>query len=188
MRCDAEAIKASIVDNNPEFELRAPQKAGARYKVLYYSPYITKVNIWLPGVMDYPALPLSRVVLSNASIGGQPVHLPLPPPELLLLFKLHAWSNRRKDHRSSFQLQANRDAADIEQMFKLDSVIRLRETRPWSDRDLFSANFEEESKERARAFCQSHPWTHVEWTNLGFQVPVPSGNHDLLRLMHTVVQ
>jgi hypothetical protein len=172
-----EDIKEAIVSADPDhFVLKAARDPDATYRVLYFcisaSPTAStaryrssKVDILLPGVMHLPALPTSLIVWKN--------ELPIVPFSVLILQKLQGWDDHRTAVEERYTEKAPVDAKDLAWLIgganRNAAVLReLKQRRPWSDRTLFSEEFERLSRERVISFCEAFPQHINTFRNLGF--------------------
>ena len=145
----------------------------------FYTPrrLSTKVDILLPGVMHLPALPTSMIT--------QYLSLPLVPFPVLLLQKLQGWSDHCAATEARYRAKINVDAQDLEWCLNWGNVKRnllkhvinisnaSRKERwkaIWSDRRMFSEEFEELSRVRVGEFCKVHTGLREAWKAIGFDV------------------
>lgn len=167
----AEHLKKTLLDLDPvHFYLTMPKDPTAEYRVLWYRQYYLgpgcKVDVLLPGTMHLPNLPPSSAVLIDG--------VPLVPFSLLLLHKLQGWDDHRIAEEAHKRRKLPQDAGDIKRLLGMDDKVgELGEERPWSDRALFSEEFEELTRRRVREYCESYPQHVKRWRVLGFEVPDP---------------
>jgi hypothetical protein len=164
------------VSSDPEhFYLKDPTRnPQATYKILYFRHELSnswtdtskcyssvKVDILLPGIMHLPALPENRIVQQDG--------LPVVPFSLLLLQKLQAWSDRKDSENKYHRSKAQVDIRDLGTLFlRKHELEALEWLKPWSDRDLFSEQFEASSRARVKEFCVALPKRADSWKRLGF--------------------
>jgi len=135
----------------------------------------SKVDILLPGVMNLPALPTSMITQRSS--------LPLVPFPVLLLQKLQGWADHRVATEARYRAKINVDAGDLEWCLNSGNVKRYlyvvsnynksqkaRWKAMWSDRRMFSVEFEELSRVRVREFCGVHERLRDAWRAIGFDV------------------
>jgi len=135
----------------------------------------TKVDILLPGVMHLPALPTS-IITHHLS-------LPLVPFPVLLLQKLQGWADHCAATEARYRAKINVDALDLEWCLNWGNVKRnllkhvininngSRKERwkaMWSDRRMFSEEFEQLSRVRVGDFCEVHARLREAWKTIGF--------------------
>jgi hypothetical protein len=141
-----EDIKEAIIAANPDcFILKAAHNPTATYCVLYYSvststapPPPSKVDILLPGMMHLPSLPALLITWKN--------ELPLVPFSVLILQKLQGWNNHQNAVEDKYIKKAPVGAQDLGCLIggsgRNVAVLReVKQTRPWSDRIIFSEEF-----------------------------------------------
>ncbi|KAF8060638.1 hypothetical protein FPV67DRAFT_1423089 [Lyophyllum atratum] len=171
-----EQIKDMLVEKRPDnFVIRAARDPEATYRVLFFRPTkdsriarltSSKVDILLPGVMHLPALAPAAIVMQS--------RMPVVPFAVLLLQKLQAWDGHRLAGEERYKKKAPVDANDLSWMLGSSGIGRiLTDTRThglWSDRGLFSEEFEVISRGRVKAFCAAFPSWSDAWAKLGFEV------------------
>ncbi|KAF9458896.1 hypothetical protein BDZ94DRAFT_1269618 [Collybia nuda] len=167
-----EDFKTAIVARDPvHFFLKNAKDPKATYKVLYYrldntsKKETSKVDILLPGVMHLPALSMEKIVWQRR---GENV-LPVVPFAVLLLQKLQGWDDHRTATENRYIKKAPVDVTDLTNMLQMRHVYPLVVSRPWSDRTLFSEEFEQRSRERVIDFCAQYPQHKEIWQRLGFE-------------------
>jgi hypothetical protein len=174
-----EDLKAAIVAKDPvHFFLKDPKDPKATYKVLYYRPeesasykQSSKVDILLPGIMHLPALSPQRILWQKR---GEYI-LPVVPFSVLLLQKLQGWDDHRKATEKRYLGKAPVDVKDLQNLLQMRNHIEpLKVLRPWSDRTLFSEEFEQLSRERVAEFCVAFPDQLWVWHQLGFDTEMTS--------------
>ncbi|KIM23397.1 hypothetical protein M408DRAFT_332391 [Serendipita vermifera MAFF 305830] len=162
---DQETIKRRIVLYNPSFYLVASKKLFATYKVLWYrSTYgSVKVDILLPGIMDIPSFPASRIDTSNVR------RFPSAPLSITLLLKLQAWSQHRAATEWYYSKEQDKDKTDLECLVPLAAKKALR---PKRDVDL-SKEFLSAAEKRVSEYLRANPssCTRDSWRSMGFAVP-----------------
>lgn len=94
---------------------------------------------------------------------------PTVPFSLLLLQKLQGWDDHRKSDDDFKRLRQSTDAEDVLGLLSLSGVVTLSFSKPWSDRRVFSFEFELLTRERVREFCTAFPQSANEWRLLGFE-------------------
>lgn len=136
-----------------------------------------KVDILLPGVMGLPALPTSMITQRSS--------LPLVPFPFLLLHKLQGWTDHRAATEARYRAKVGVDGRDLEWCVsprtvkedllkyvinKNNGTRKERWKEMWSDRRMFSEEFEKVSKVRAEEFCQVYTGLRGAWRAIGFDV------------------
>jgi hypothetical protein len=86
---------------------------------------------------------------------------------LLLLQKLQGWDDHRKMSEYHKYEKQFTDAVDVQNLLKLEHVVALRFSQPWSDRRLFGYEFQGLSLRRVQEFCCEYPDSTNEWVLLG---------------------
>lgn len=100
--------------------------------------------------------------------------MPLVPYSVLVLQKLQGWDDHRNATEERYVQKAPADKKDLEWLIggggrRNAAVLReLKQSRPWSDRTLFSEEFERLSRERVIRFCEAFPQHANVFKNLGF--------------------
>jgi hypothetical protein len=166
-----EDLKLSIERLDPvHFYLIPSKRPGAAYTMLYYrlnnaSSVQTvstscKVDLVFPGTLHLPTLPRTQIFWDEG--------LPIIPFSLLLLQKLQGWDDHRISGEDIKRLKQTTDAKDVRGLLELSGTVSLRFSRPWSDRVLFSEEFEALSRERVRLYCSMFPESSENWRLLGF--------------------
>lgn len=134
--------------------------------------FSSKVDILLPGVMHLPALPTSMITQLSS--------LPLVPFPVLLLQKLQGWADHSAATEARYRRKISVDSRDLEWCLNSRNVKRhllkyvsngrqeecLKEL--WSDRTMFSEEFEALSRVRVREFCEVHTGLREAWKAIGF--------------------
>lgn len=166
---DQEQIKRRLVAANPAFYLVPSKKPLATYKVLWYrtTTYGTiKVDILLPGIMNIPRFPSSRIDCTNAR------QLPCAPLSLSLLLKLQAWSEHRAAPEWYYSKEQHKDHLDLE---ALAPLAALRSLKPKEDASLPSI-FVSNAQKMVSEYLTVHPLsvTKKSWKSMGFSVPASS--------------
>ncbi|KAF9531270.1 hypothetical protein CPB83DRAFT_761746 [Crepidotus variabilis] len=161
---DAEDVKKLISEASPgRFHLKPSRNKKATWKILQCIlteqeklvlsslSNSCKIDILTPGTKDLPRIPSNRIMYLDT--------YPVMQFPALLLHKLQAWDDRRKQVGYARQYQKRLlDLEDLDRLFKLgEYVTRLRSSKLWQDRGLFSEQFEEASKIRALELCESYP-------------------------------
>lgn len=178
-----EVLKDILVAASPtQFTLKPPRDPMAPYRILYFlpSPPSThkplKVDIVLPGVMHLPALPPAKLKWLSPGDAEPISKLPALPFPVVLLQKLQAWDDHRRSEEERYTKKVPMDVADLEWMLRVGVGRYLKDGEEqwhgtWSDREMFSEEFEQLSKGRVGAFCEIHPKWSGTWKGLGFEQP-----------------
>jgi len=127
--------------------------------------FSSKVDILLPGIMHLPALPTSKITYISS--------LPVVPFPVLLLQKLQGWSDHRAATEARYRAKIGDDARDLEWCLnvQLRSVKYTRnKNEMWSDRTMFSEEFEALSRVRVGEFCRVYTGLREAWKAIGFDV------------------
>lgn len=96
--------------------------------------------------------------------------IPLVPFSLLLLHKLQGWTDHRAAPEKHKQRKQSQDAADVRRLLAMQGMMKeLQQTRPWTNRELFSEEFQELTKERVKEYCKEFPDRATSWQILGFE-------------------
>ena len=123
----------------------------------------TKVDILLPGVMHLPALPTVMITQYRS--------LPLVPFPVLLLQKLQGWASHCAATEARYRAKIKADVQDLEWCLNWEHVIQKERWKAiWSDRRMFSEEFEELSRVRVGEFCKVHTRLREAWKTIGFDV------------------
>ncbi|KAF9531266.1 hypothetical protein CPB83DRAFT_849663 [Crepidotus variabilis] len=95
---------------------------------------------------------------------------PVIPFSVLLLQKLQAWDDRQKKCKYMKQYEKRLvDLQDLNSLFRLGEYMTvLRSSKPWRDRELFSADFHKISKRRVRELCRLYPEFAGRFRSIGF--------------------
>lgn len=138
----------------------------ATYKVLWYRAptYGTiKVDILLPGIMDIPRFPSSRIDSSNS------LRLPCAPLAIILLLKLQAWSQHRAALEWYYSKEQTKDKSDLE---CLVPIAARRSVKPKEDVDI-PTSFLSQAQVRVSEYLRLYPScaTKSGWNSMGFTVP-----------------
>jgi len=188
-----EEIKALIAQHaspNYHFVLKPARNPLATYKVLYFIAkprpptisqeftipvsiprrFSSKVDILLPGVMHLPALPTSMITQLSS--------LPLVPFPVLLLQKLQGWADHRAATEARYRNKIGEDSRDLMWCLNgrtvkrhlLKYVSNGNQKELWSDRTMFSEEFEALSRVRVREFCDIYTGIRGAWKAIGFDV------------------
>ena len=122
--------------------------------------------------MHLPALPTSMI--------KQRKSLPLVPFPVLLLQKLQGWADHSAATEARYRLKIGVDSRDLEWCLDGRTVerhllkyVRSRKERLkalWSDRRMFSEEFEALSRVRVREFCEVYTGLRKAWKDIGFEV------------------
>ena len=134
----------------------------------------SKVDILLPGTMHLPALPTSMITQLHS--------LPLVPFPVLLLQKLQGWADHSAATEARYRRKISVDSRDLEWCLNQRNVKRHlmkyasngsqreRLKKLWSDRTMFSEEFEALSRVRVREFCDVYTGLREAWKAIGFDV------------------
>ncbi|KAF5352419.1 hypothetical protein D9756_006296 [Leucocoprinus leucothites] len=167
----AEQVKDLIVTTDPShFFLKSPRDPMAPYRILCYRrtsfEAYCKVDILMPGTMYLPNVPhpSSRSYITTIS------DIPLIPFSLLLLLKLHAWSEHLAEKEQHQRIKHVQDAADVWQLLNMkEKVAELQRAQPWHDAELFSEEFQGLTKTQVKNYCKKYPQRADAWRTLGFE-------------------
>jgi len=162
-----EQIKALLVAQDPKFFLVRSRNRQAKYQILYYrlsSRGFCKVDILLPGVMDIPSVPLSRITYAHVP------DIPVMPLLAVLLLKLQGWTDHRDSERDDFQEKQYIDVDDIKEVLVILRRIYPKETL--ASESWMPALFVSAAKWRVDEFVEAFPDTRKHWGDIGFDVPV----------------
>jgi hypothetical protein len=162
-----EQIKALLVAQDPKFFLARSRNRRATYQILYYrlhSRGFCKVDILLPGIMDIPSVPLSRITYTR--IPGVPVM----PLLAVLLLKLQGWTDHRDSEREDFQEKQYMDVDDIRETLAILRRVYPKETL--KSESWIPPSFVNAAKWRVDEFVEAFPDTKERWRDIGFDVPV----------------
>lgn len=91
----------------------------------------------------------------------------------LLLHKLQAWSDRYSSNELSKRRKSSQDKVDVKRLLNMwEHIEPLRLTQPWTNKVLFSEEFQGLTKERVRKYCSAIRKKAVceTWKSLGFEV------------------
>jgi hypothetical protein len=139
--------------------------------------FSSKVDILLPGVMHLPALPVFMIT--------QLSYLPLVPFPVLLLHKLQGWADHCMATEARYRAKIGVDARDLKWCLDQRNVqrhlmkyVRYRSSPSlkerfkeiWSDRTMFSEEFEALSRVRVSQFCDVYTGLRDVWKAIGFEV------------------
>lgn len=138
--------------------------------------FSSKVDILLPGVMHLPALPTFMITHVSS--------LPLVPFPVLLLHKLQGWADHCAATEARYRAKIGEDGRDLEWCLSQGNVrhllkyVKYRKNTSrkeclkemWSDRIMFSEEFEALSRVRVRDFCQVYTGLREAWNAIGFDV------------------
>jgi hypothetical protein len=126
--------------------------------------------------MHLPALPTSMITHLSS--------LPLVPFPVLLLQKLQGWADHSASREARYRLKIGVDSGDLEWCLNKRNVKRylLKYASNgsqkgeeclkglWSDRTMFSEEFEALSRVRVREFCEVYTGLREAWKAIGFDV------------------
>lgn len=170
----AEWLKRAIVRLDSEnFFLELPKDPKATFRILYFivddklAPANTfhknkcKIDILFPNTLHLPSLPKNEIKWQHG--------LPVIPFSLLLLQKIQGWDDHRKMSEYYKYEKQFTDASDVQNLLKLEHVVSLRFSQPWSDRRFFCHEFQDLSIRRVEDFCHEYPTSKKEWLRLGFR-------------------
>ena len=177
-----EWLKRAIVKLDSEnFCLELPKDPKATFRILYFivddkfAPANTfhknkcKIDILFPNTLHLPSLPKNEIKWQHG--------LPIIPFSVLLLQKLQGWDDHRKMAEHYKYEKQFTDASDVQNLLKLEHVVSLRFSQPWSDRRFFCDEFQALSIQRVKDFCREYPTSKEEWVRLGFHV-----SYDVFRM------
>jgi len=162
---DQEEVKNLLVENDSNFFLVPSRKPRAPYKILYYtlpSRGFCKVDILLPGSMDIPAVPLSRITYTQVP------DVPVMPLIAVLLLKLQGWTDHRDAEREHYQEKQYVDVDDIKEV--LDILRRDYRMKTLASEGWMPRWFVNLARERVDEFVEAFPDTRDLWYDIGFIV------------------
>ena len=154
-----------IVARDSNFFLIQSGLRRATYKILHYtlpSRGFCKVDILLPGTLDIPAVPRSRITYTRVP------DVPVMPLIAVLLLKLQGWTDHRDSERQDFQDKQYTDVDDIKEMLEIARQhyrAKTLQSEGWMPR--WFVNF---ARERVDEFVEAFPDTMEDWTEIGFNV------------------
>ncbi|KAJ3523709.1 hypothetical protein NMY22_g11322 [Coprinellus aureogranulatus] len=119
--------------------------------------------------------PWTAELLKKTLLDLDPVHFYLTMPKDPTAEYRVLWLG---DHRLAEEAHKRRklpqDAADIKRLLSMrEKLDELGEEKPWSDRIMFSEEFEELTRRRVKDYCEAYPKHVGKWRALGFEVPDP---------------
>src|SRR5262245_56816068 len=146
---DAETIKALLVAGDSKFFLVRSTNPRNTYRVLWYrlssttsgsSSYTSlyrdtyyysrkcKVDILIPGTLNVPDVPTSRIKQINK--------LPVAPILVVLFLKLQGWTDHCASTRTDLYLKRHSDVDDINKLLRIlkaqfDLEREIRRERRW---------------------------------------------------------
>ncbi|KAF8813129.1 hypothetical protein BYT27DRAFT_7181711 [Phlegmacium glaucopus] len=163
--------------NANDDDTTSEEEASSSHPIRIPRAISSKVDILLPGVMNLPALP--------TSILAQRSYLPLVPFPVLLLHKLQGWADHCAAKEARYRRKISVDVRDLEWCLnsgamhgyimryvvnRNEGTLKEHWQQMWSDRRMFSEEFEELSKMRVEAFCERHEGFRAAWRAIGFDV------------------
>ena len=182
------------------FRLVRPKDHDVSYKVFYFLPMrkptkdrvakrrpppeiSSKVDVLLPGIMHLPMLSPDLITWKTDVNSRRRVNLPVVPFPVLLLQKLQGWDDHRLAVEERHKKKVPFDERDlwwalhagVDQWLNdvSDEWSKKREDGNWdvwSDRRLFSEEFEALSRERIKIICRLCPSLAGAWEALGFEI------------------
>lgn len=159
---DTEQLKELIVLHaNTRFYLRGSRRAGATYKILFYSlgkQRSCKVDILVPGVLNIPHLSSDRIALIDG--------LPVLPFIALLLMKLQGWSDHRASARSDMR---DKQYVDVRDLHQLLTIGAQRGERVDGIQHWLPESFVALGQERITRFIENYRQPDG-WRRIGFAV------------------
>lgn len=110
------------------------------------------------------------------------------PFGLLLVHKLQGWDDHGKAEEEHKRRKRPQDVGDIRMLLALEGLVDALVAKVghgsagkgkgaqvrkggWSDRGMYSEEFEELTRGRVKEFCGEHPESIEAWRRLGFEVP-----------------
>jgi len=162
---DQEEVKNLLVENDSNFFLVRSSRPRATYKILYYtlpSRGFCKVDILLPGILDIPAVPRSRITYTQVP------DVPVMPLIAVLLLKLQGWTDHRDSEREDFQEKQYMDVDDIKEMLDIlrwDYGMKTLSSEDWMPRWFVNL-----ARERVDEFVEVFPDTRDHWCDIGFNI------------------
>ena len=113
--------------------------------------------------MDLPSFPSSRIDSNNLRT------LPSAPLTVVLLHKLHGWSEHRAAQELYYSKEQHKDRADIDCLVPIAASQSLK---PREDADL-PAVFISAGEARVREFLTAFPSSSTKqgWVEMGFSIP-----------------
>ncbi|KAF9566892.1 hypothetical protein CPC08DRAFT_59416 [Agrocybe pediades] len=159
-------IKQLLVSGDSRFSLEKPaSNPNATYLVLKYAVTPSKschVDIFLPGLIHLPEIPLERVVCSDTG-------LPVMPFFPTLLHKVQAWIAHRDSPKEHARIKQSNDVQDIREL--LEFAIR-DETLHLDEHSWLPSWFLDEAVQSVPQYVAAHPETAPQWAQIGFTVPL----------------
>ncbi|KAF7323729.1 hypothetical protein MKEN_00593800 [Mycena kentingensis (nom. inval.)] len=157
-----EQLKTILVSKNPNFYTVRARDPDATYRVLWYRTGYRrscKVDVLLPGILNIPDVPSSRIVHSAKE-------LPLMPFFPLLLLKLQGWQDHGESDKDYMRAKQPTDVRDVVQMLGLAATKYTKQTVA-SEESWLPEEFMAAAKRRVKLFVESHPETASYWRLLG---------------------
>lgn len=156
-----EELKQLLVRHpGSDFYVRPSRRISATYLIVYYNlgeERFCKVDILIPGVLNIPHIPSTRIV----HIDG----LPVLPFMALLLLKLQGWSDHRASGRSDMWEKQYVDVRDINQMLGI-AATRGEDV---NDETWLPKDFLEVARARVVRFVEYFRQP-ARWERIGFEV------------------
>jgi len=192
-----EHLKRRVVALNPRFFLVDARNPMATYKVLWYrvsqgttpsrlassslfrthsswSDVQIKVDLLIPGTMDIPLFPASKITW-NAG-------LPAAPLVLVLLLKLQAWSQHRASIESRFREKQYMDHNDIKMLLSVAHSKGVRILPQATSEAYLPQEFIVNSVARVAEHGRVYPGSKNDWARLGFGSPSSSSSSGMTPL------
>jgi len=173
---DPEEIKRILVDSDKrKFFLVPSKKRDETYKVLWFrlsgrNPHPSdpsktvgrrcKVDILIPGTLDLPSIPRTRVCYTRVP------DVPVVPLIVLIGLKLRGWVDHRDAELEYYRAKQVDDVADLEALL----VIAVGAGISMKDADWLPRQFRKDARERARDFVRFRPATKARFEALGFDM------------------
>ncbi|KAK0492521.1 hypothetical protein EDD18DRAFT_1182992 [Armillaria luteobubalina] len=191
---DQEHLKDLLVQTDQSFYVIPSKNPSANYRLLYYdlsgSSRVSrelrrccKVDVLVPGYMNIPPIPSSRVVWQLEQRYSTPRELPVLPFILLLLLKLQGWMDHGNSLAAHIQAKQPTDVRDIRELLALSAVPRKATLNAWLEmkgEGWIPQSFVDQGQMRVREFVRRYPDTEKAWRQIGLgYLPVtikfPSG-------------
>ena len=159
-----EELKRRLVEIDSSFFTVASKNPTASYRVLWYRRGLygekCKVDLLLPGVMSIPSIPSSSIVWIDG--------LPVAPFSMVLLLKLQAWDDHKKEYKTYLNLKQHTDVKDIDYMLPLAQANGLEPRKE----STLPTSFIQKAEGRVRDYTRSFPNSAKYWKALGFEAYV----------------
>ncbi|KAF9008342.1 hypothetical protein BDQ17DRAFT_1422414 [Cyathus striatus] len=156
-------LEGILLDSGKDFSL-VPSKTGNAddQQLMYTVPeqravkQWCPVNIFVPGMLGIPDIPLERVVQKHPDID-----IPLMPFSTLLLTKVNGWKAHEGDYRQDEQDKATKDATDISEM--LTHLLERYKSDVKAEMKWNLWGFTEKSKVNIGLYIEKYPKTKADW-------------------------